>query len=350
MNKLTKWWIDYERFYNEELEAVNNKCPHNDMKVDKKTWECYETMLRNMVPYGNTLENHQLYVEKSATGFINYLFDKYVDDNTLLITSVVEHDAVKEAIDRIGRKDKDHVIFHYYNGIDSLNLSQVKEAVMNKTYKKAFLYIIGTQITTGEITPQKFYEKVISYLKSKGIEVISVIDDVHGLFLVPRDYSIFDYVISTAHALIRRWDMGLMWSKTKETYGEKYWNWLWIYIGALNLMLKRQVKLSYFSQVMKEEFIDYLNKPYISLITDSVPHIFSLKIDCPPRIAYNQEFYEKCKDNEVRLESGNYEKDSSFYIRLRGSQYMTFPEMAEKGIDLIHQLLNKIEVIKEANG
>lgn len=349
MNKLTEWWINYERLAGEELEAVNKKCPYDERREDKKTWACYEDMLRSMVPLGHTLKNHQLYVEKSATDFINYLFDKHVDEDTLLITSVVEHDAVKAAIKRIDREEKDHVILHYYNGIDSLNLSQVKEALMKKTYKKAFVYIIGTQITTGEITPQRFYEKLFTFLKSKGLEVTTVIDDVHGLFLVPRDYTMFDYVLSTAHALIRRWDMGLMWSKTEETFGEKYWNWLWIYIGALKLILNRQVKLSYFSQIMKEEFIEYINKPYIKLLPDSVPHIFSLQIDCPPRLAYSQTFYEKCKDKEVRLESGDYNKSENFYIRLRGSQYMTFPEMAEDAIKLVHQLLDRIKLFMEDN-
>jgi hypothetical protein len=172
---------------------------------------------------------------------------------------------------------------------------------------------------------------------------------VHGLFLVPRDYTIFDYVISTAHALIRRWDMGLLWSKTEETFGGKYYNWLDGYIYLLSKMQDLQVKLSYFSFVMKEEFLEFLSYPYIELIPDSVPHIFSLKIHCAPRFIYNSELYQECKDNEVRLESGDYNTDELFYIRLRGSQYITFPEMMPKAIKLVREILNKIVLFKEYN-
>lgn len=346
MNKLTEWWINYQRLEGVDLERINQFCPRVEKYEDNERWSKAVADLESVIPLGNTLNNHQLYIEESATGFIDYLFDKYIDDNTLLITSVVEHDAVKAATKRLGRETSDHVIVHYFNGINVLNISQVKEALMKKKYTKAFVYIIGTQITTGEQTPQKFYEKLKDYLNSQGIESTFVIDDVHGLFLVPRDYSLFDYVISTAHALIRRWDMGLMWSKTDEEYGKKYYNWLETYTELVKQMLQLQVKLSHFSYVMKEEFVEYINKPYIELIPDSAPHIFSLKIYCPPRYLYTMDVWEEFAKYEVRLETQNFEEDDIFYIRMRGSQYITFPEMATEAVGLARKMLDKVVLLK----
>jgi hypothetical protein len=40
-----------------------------------------------------------------------------------------------------------------------------------------------------------------------------MIDDVHGMFLIPRDYSIFDYILYTAHSLIPNYEMGFLISK-----------------------------------------------------------------------------------------------------------------------------------------
>ena len=347
MNKLTKWWIDFQALTEQELEAINQHCPHQERLEDKARWEKSEELLRGLVPMTNTLKNHRLYVEENATSFINYLFDKYLDDSTLLVTSTVEHDSVRKAVVNYNRVNKDHVCFRYFQGIDSLNLSPIIDALQNKPYRRVFVYIIGTQITTGEWTSQKFYEKLREYVTSKGLELVMVIDDVHGLFLVPRDYSNFDYVISTAHALIRNWDMGIMWSKTHETYGETYYNWLETYNDLLKLVLTKQTKLSYFSQVMKEEFMEYLSNPYIELIPDSVPHIFSLKIHCQPRFAYTHEFWQELADNEVRLETMNYDVDDLFYIRMRGSQFITFPDMVEKAVELTKQLLNKVIMLKE---
>lgn len=347
MNNLTEWWKDYQALTEQELEAINQHCPHQERLEDKARWEKSENVLRELVPMANTLKNHNLYVEENATSFINYLFDKYLDDETLLVTSTVEHDSVRKAVIEHGRKDKDHICFRYFQGIDSLNLSPIIEALQNKTYKRVFVYIIGTQITTGEWTPQKFYSKLKEYVEHKGLEIIMVIDDVHGLYLLPRDYSIFDYVISTAHALIRNWDMGLMWSKTPETYGGKYYNWLETYNELLKLMLDKQIKLSYFSQVMKEEFMEYLSIPFIELIPDSVPHIFSLKIHCQPKFAYTQELWQQFADNEVRLETMDYDNDNLFYIRMRGSQFITFPNMVERAIELTKQLLNKVIMLKD---
>lgn len=350
MNKLTEWWVNYQALSDKELEEINQHCPHHERLEDKARWDNGENELRSMTPMGYTLNNHSLYVEENATSFINYLFDKYLDDNTLLVTSTVEHDSVRKAVAEHDRKEKDHVCFQYVNCIDSLNLSPIIEALQLKSYKRVFVYIIGTQITTGEWTSQKFYEKLRQYLTSKGLEIVMVIDDVHGLFLVPRDYSNFDYVISTAHALIRNWDMGMMWSKTEETYGCKCYNWIEKYNKLLKLMLCKNYKLSCFSQIMKEEFIEYTQHPFIELIPDSVPHIFSLKIYCNPKHVYTQEVWQNFADNEVRLETHDYDNSDVFYIRMRGSQFITFPGMVSNAVELTKKLLNKIIMLKDDNG
>ena len=350
MNKLTEWWVNYQALSEQELDTINQHCPYDNRLEDKARWDKAEYKMKSMVPLGDTLKGHQLYIAENATSFINYLFDKHLDNNTLLVTSTVEHDSVRKAVKEHNRENNDHVCLRYTKGIDSLNISKVAEAIQSKKYTKVFVYIIGTQITTGEITSQKFYEKLKSYIESQGLEVVMVIDDVHGLFLLPRDYSIFDYVICTAHALIRCWDMGIMFSKTPETYGNKYYNWLEIYNDLLNLMLSKSNKLACFSNVMKEEFIEYLSNTYIELIPDSVSHIFSLKVYCKPKLAYTQELWQKFADNEVRLETASYDNDDMFYIRMRASQFITFPEMLFNAIPLIKELLNHIIELRELLG
>ena len=348
MNSLVTGWISHNNFSYEKLEFLNAFCPTDiEWRYNVKEWEKLEKKLRTFIPMGYTLNHHHLYVHRTATDLINGLFDKHVDEETLIITSVVEHEAVEKNLARLNRDGVDHIRLHYYNGIKSLNLSQVKQVIQNKPYKKAFVYIIGTQITTGEVTPEAFYVKLKEYLECQGIKTIMVTDDVHGMYLYPRDYSIFDYVICTAHALIRRWDMGLMWSKTEENFGLHCCHWLSGYIQRLDMILKSQSKLFQFSNVMEETFIQYLSLPYIEYMSNSVPHIFSIRVNARPKLIYTPEEWKTLAGLEVRLETQNYEKDNIFYIRMRASQYITFPGLLHPAIVKVRELLERVINVKE---
>lgn len=343
MSKLVDWWLQYLEI--KDLTLVNTPCDYNCTYLTHKpdSYESIAQYLRSeMLGSENSLDDFHLYLGKTATELIDTLFDAYVDKDTLVITSVVEHEAVEKNLDRLNlRGASNHISMHYVNGIRTLNLSQVKFALMQHKYKRVFAYIIGTQITTGEVTPQKFYDKLRKYCESQGLETIIVIDDVHGLYFVPRDYSNFDYIIGTAHALVRRFDMGMVWSK-REGFGCQNENWIRQYRDRLVPLLQRRDKLAQFSNVMKEEFIEYLGLPMIEYISDSVPHIFSIKVSVPPRYIYTQEEWKDLADVEVRLETKNYETDNIFYIRMRGAQYLTLPSILYPAIEKTRMILDRV--------
>lgn len=345
MNNLSKWWCNDNKLSGTDYEIANQYCDKSSGCYNSSYWKYMENSLKERIPLGFSLDNHSLYVEETATSLITSLFDKYINEETLLITSMVEHEAVRLNVSKHNREIKDHIVLKFTDNIRNPNLSQIKQAVKSGKYKRAFVYIIGTQITTGEVTPQALYVKIRDYLLSVGIEPIMVIDDVHGMYLVPRDYSIFNYVICTAHALVRHYDMGMMWSKTEEDFGVKNCGWLSEYINSLDYVLDRKYKLATFSEIMKEEFNQYLDYDYIQYIPDSVPHIFSLRIKCVPSAVYNDKMQKEYEENEVRLETDN---NNMFYIRLRGQQFITFPELFESALNKVHDLLNRIILYKES--
>lgn len=347
MNSLIDWWLHSKEFTEAELEYLNYFCYTNKVEYDGEGWNKLVENLKGYIPLGHTLNSHNLYLHESASNFITYLFDKYVTDDTLLITSIVEHDIVEQNIARLNRGGVDHVRMHYYNGMKSCNLSQIIQATQNKQYKKAFVYIIGTQITTGENTPQEFYIKLRKYLERMGIEVVMVIDDVHGMYLHPRDYGTFDYVICTAHALIRRWDMGIMWSKTKEDYGHHWGNCLKGYTDRLNMILSRVNKLATFSSMVYDALFNDFNIPNVEYVTDSVSHIFSLKVSVPPRFIYTQDEVKKLSELEVQLGTQDYNKENIFYIRMRASQYITFPDLLYPAVASVKDILARVKAIEK---
>ena len=355
-HSLVNWWLKLGDITPEEHTLINQPCDYNRM-LSKTEWAQLQERMRLYLPYQGGFNNdiwdinlngYNLYLGKGATELIYEIFKKEVDDDTLIITSVVEHPAVNEAIERLGRTGKDHVCINYENGIRELNISQVINACENKKYTKAFVMIIGTQVSTGEITPQKFFIKLKNYLVSQGIQTTMAIDDVQAMYMVPRNYNIFDYAIFSAHILVRPFVMGLVWSKKELDFGNQYAGWLQQFLPKLKIMLRFQQKFNSFSEVLKDEFREYLYKDYIQYVSDSVPYIFSIKVDCPPRLIYS--LYDKdawLSDYEVKLESSSIATNESFYIRLRAAQYITTPEKLINAIPQIKKMLDTVIDYKE---
>ena len=167
-----------------------------------------------------------------------------------------------------------------------------------------------------------------------------VIDDVHGLFVSPRDYSIFDYVIGTAHALIRPYDMGLLISKDGK-YGEKNYNWFNDYMIRLKIILKRMNKMRLFSYVLSQELSDILQYNNISRYADNTPNIFSIQCF---NLKFNQKMYDDLDKYEIRVEK-NIEGNDTTIIRLRAAQFITFPELLIDGLELLKKYIEEYQVI-----
>ena len=352
-HSMVDWWLRLCNTTPAEHSLINQPCSYNST-LSVHTWDELQAMVRSKLPYQGglcidnwemNLDGYHLYLDKNATELIYKICEKEIDDDTLIITSVVEHPAVKGAIESLNRTNVDHVILNYYNGINELNISQVKEACDKKNYKKAFVMIIGTQVTTGEVTPQKFFTKLKKYLTEKGIETVMAIDDCQGMYLVPRNYNIFDYVIYTAHTLVREHHMGMLWSKKELDFGLQKEGWLTQYYNKLRVMLKFRNAFNNFSYAMREEFRE-LYRPYITAVTDSVPFIFSIKVDCQPSAVFNKYTSDTwLKEYEIKLESDN---DKWFYIKMRAAQYIATPEKLLKAIPLVKMLLNNVIDYKES--
>ena len=347
MNSLTQWWLD-QGCSDEELKLINKPCDYKYEGYDKY-FENYKRSLLKHVPFGDSLsEFHELRVAPSATEFINYIFFREIEDydNTLIITSNVEHEAVDRALNMHRRTGKpfQHLALDWNMEVMTSNLHRVYEACRTLP-KHVFVYIIGTQISTGEIAPQLLFERLKYFFDKNGISYTLMIDDVHGMYMVPRDYRIFDFVLCTAHALLRKYDMGMLYAKQPVPYlvGWRSVEPLQEYYDQLHILLAHKNQLDTFSMVMKEEFgeFNYLNT--VSYKANSAPHIFSLEVKVPPRFIFTQNDWDRLSDLEVRLEHRDIKTDNMFYIRMRGAQYMTFPQLLPEAIQEVKQILKKVE-------
>lgn len=329
MKDLTKWWIEYLPLNNKEQEIIGKFNITTPLISDGDEYSLMEKEYFERMPFCNLSNDYHITFSQRATDFINALFKKYVDDNTLVIYSSCEHENVDKAVSKCK-----NTLEIFMDDIFTLSFDNYINKI--KEFKKIFVYIIGTQITTGMITPQSFFVKLKAILNKNNIDNIFVIDDVHGMFLTPRDYTLFDYIIYTAHSLIRNFDMGLLVSK-KEDFGIKALNWGNEYLEMLDIILKRKEKMRLFSQVMTNEFYEYVANGKFILNSLTTPHIFS------PRITdhmFTQKMYDILDKNEVRLEGLH---TDNIHIRFRAQHYIKNPEYLTNAIKLMYNILNNTE-------
>ena len=283
----------------------------------------------NRMPFCNcNNSNKDLSFEVSATTFINKLFETYVDDDTLVISSDSEHPNVKKNIDKCLNK----MILNHYTDIRGYQIDKIiKES---KNYKKVFVYIIGTRNDTGEITPQLFFEELKKSFIKNNIEHKIILDDVQGMFLVPRDYRIFDYVIGTAHAVCTGYDMGILISN-EYFMGKKAYNWGSEYLKSLDIVLKRQEKFSMFRDILIQYYSKRIahNRGLSQELV--VPYIFHMKTE-PLNIS--SELSKML--SEINLLVTTPELSNQNFIQLRSHWFIKDSALLPKCIKIIDYLLD----------
>ena len=333
MSDIITYWLNYMSLNDIELKNVREPRKLNPIIGNIDEYNQYAASIINKMPNSNiSLKTYHLVVAESATTLIDSIFQKEVDDETLVITTSFEHTAVNNNL----QKCKNVVKLNYYDDILNMNLKKIEQVIAK--YKKVFVYMIGTQISTGEVTSQAFFEKIKNLLNKNDVQSVFAIDDVHGMYIVPRDYSFFDYIIGTAHALIRPYDMGILISKSDDI-GMKANNWIKDYSQKLDIILSRKDKMQMFTMIMNNIFADFLSINNFERITDNISNIYAIRCN-------NMKFTQKMKDDlnkfEIRIEDGN---NKNTIIRFRAQQFITFPEFMIEGIKLVRQYMNDIKEV-----
>ena len=346
---IINWWNNLEPLTKQEERIIKTCLEHN---LDDLTQSEYEHIKEygvsnipeitsndkfneltneyfSLMPYCNcSSENKDLSFEVSATTFINKLFEIYVDDDTLVISSDSEHPNVKKQIN----KCKNTLILSHYTDIRGYNIEKIINE--SKKYKKVFVYIIGTRNDTGEITPQLFFEELKKTFINNNINHIIVLDDVQGMFLVPRDYRLFDYVIGTAHALSIGYDMGIMISNSYLT-GIKAYNWGKEYLKSLSVILKRKNKMNIFRDVLIQYYSKYLTDNNSLSQELVVPYIFYMKI---PLLNISQEIIDNSHFINLLISAPKISPIN--FIQMRSHWFIKDTSLLPKCVNIIDNMLS----------
>ena len=282
--------------------------------------EDIENEYKRLLPYAN-IDNYTIKFGESASYFIEELFKRNVDDNTFVI-SAIEHSTIEECLVDI----KNKFVLHY-DLTKKLDIDSIVSEYIKSGCNKIFLY--GTGILETQVVSQVFYEKLKDRLVENNIEHIFVLDDVQSCFLIPRDYSIFDYVIYTCHAIIPYIDSGILFCKNDVDLGYEDIEKAHEYLIELKSVLKKKDYIFLFKRMMIEYFSEELSNEIFSTI-NSVDHIFYLK--------YDKEIGKFIVKHRDEFKKYKIDVEDTF-IMLR------FTFLLDNGIDDIIECLNKIKKV-----
>lgn len=330
LNDLVNWYINYKGFTKEEEDLLLGLREDTPVLADDESFKKLEQEYFDRMPYCNiSTENRFIRFGESGTSLINQVFEKEVDDETMVITTRYEHNAVVDCLNKCKNVTKLVI-----EDLNQFNYKKIQDVC--KDYKKVFVYIIGTQLMTGEITPQLFFIGLKELLEKTNKEYKIMIDDVHGMFLTPRDYSIFDYVLYTAHSLVCDYNMGCLISKDG-SIGIKAYNWGVDYLKRLDIVLSRKDKLFMFKNILAQYFAELLADPRYCLLPGTTQHIFSIETT---GIYFTKSMTSNLFEYRIKIDPENYYHN---HIRIRFQEFCRqTPEDILKGIELLYNTLENL--------
>ena len=336
---LIRWWTEWLPFEDYELK-MREKISSDDIDYSealkpKQFSSCEEQLLAYMPWVGNECKDKHVHFTKSCTDAINALFKPYIEDeNSLVITTSLEHESVVKNLKKckhVVTLDASITTLH-----NLLTIPEIAKQAGNKMYSKVLVYVVGTYVGFGNIHSNYLVEKIQQRARMLSNDVCIVLDDCQGMFLVPRDYSIYDYVLCTSHALTSL-DSGIIFSE-KDDIGAKALEPITLLTQRLEPVIKRREKLLMFKNIMSQYFDTYRQQFKQIELSNSVPYIFS--VDDVNRCISDDvglEFEKYC----IMLDGRNSISDKRI-LRFRAMHFLFFPQHLIDGIQFFEDFIQEI--------
>jgi len=285
---------------------------------------------------------HNLCLSQCATNLIKGLFDNIYNDKTIVISTMQEHVNV---LDILKDKNVHYVDFEANTYSEIINDCCNIDDIVNK---KIIIYISGTQVKTGTIVQNIFFHNLIENLHIRGCtNIITILDDVQGMFILDRDYSIFDYVIGNTHSLVSNYNIGILWYRLdKEIKGLGCKNNKWIddYFPLLNLYTKRMPYIIDFNIMMKDYFKNLLLKYNYHTYKNQSFHMFSFDLN---KLPLNKKIYDALNPYKINV---NYIGDSMLpktSIGFRAQEVILHGDIINEGIEKMKMIIDQYEIIRK---
>lgn len=330
-NDVIDWWINFDPLSAQENALCRTWIDHLDGKFDQALNDYFLSHLLGVVP-----NNFVVRMAKQATLLINDLFEHYVDDDTLVISSDFEHPSVVANLE----KCQNVIKLKMHGECDCCSPTLVNSLVERaKAYKRVFIYIIGMTNDASKQSNMEFHRLLKIELVKHNIPHTYVYDDVQGAFYLPRDYSIFDFVIVTGHAPVYHYSLGFLLCREdlQKDYipGTFAKSALAQYVLPLDIVLKRRHKVLMFDSVIRAYFC---GNPAVKFVTPVCT--FRSIFEAPTNLTFAQgQTYFKAGDISYCTPDLLAEQGSLRRMAIRAHPYLIYPEMLSEDLARVNRLL-----------
>ena len=331
MEKLIKQYL--ESFFTIDEKFIVKKAYNiSNYKISEVSeWLDAETRFKQLLPYTD-LNNFYIEIAESCSFFIKKLFENSITNDTFII-STTEHVTIQQCLSNITNK-----FILQYNTIKNFDINTILNQYEQSGCKRIVLYFTG--IVETHVLPLEFCYKLKNILIDKGIEHIIILDDVQSMFLIPKDYTIFDYVLFTCHSLLPNFDSGILLSKTYENLGYQDAAVLNEYLYGLKIVLNKLDKLNLFNLLLQQYYAEELaNEDLFDIPKNCIQNNFYLQLKTD--LSYNilNKYSNELEVYGIRL-GGN-------ILMIRGINFIIQdPTKAMEGLNRLKSILQKCIKLK----
>ena len=255
----------------------------------------------------NLTNKYRIEIDKSCTDLIKNLFKTYTDENTFIVTSSHDHQATTNML---GDKKKYIVnLFRLQNKEERPKIFQeIIAAFRESGCKSLFCIMVGTTPQSAIVIDQAFFIELKHLFIRNNIPHLMFLDDCQGIFVMERNYEVFDGFLATGHVLSCLFpNIGLLFTKLSQRIGYINKQTLANLYNKLEIIDKYKDKANCFNQLMSEYFV---NNTTFTQYKNEAPHQFALSLrNTINNPKYDSKFIKygirfnpiDCEDNFVRL-------------------------------------------------
>ena len=335
-NDILTNWYNSLNLTDGELKLLNNceRCDDKDT-FDESFYQNLVNMLFNRAFHSNLDRSHWLRLSECATNLISQIFECLYDENSIVLSTMQEHTNVLKILEN---KNVHYVDFQ--NDTEETILESCKHAA--NSYNKIIVYMSGTQIKTGRVIDNSFFFNLKKCLGDK--EIYMILDDVQGMFMIPRSYEQFDFVTGTAHSLIEGYDTGFVILKkeilSRYNIGVENCRWISDYLPLLDIMIKRRKQISEFHAIMEEYCHDLISENNFKIYDKQANHIFSF--DCN-KLPFTSNIEAMMNKYRIYIDSVDGTMRPQTSIRFRAQEVIKHFDIFDEGYSKLKIL---IEILK----
>lgn len=277
----------------------------NDLTYTNEYLNACNSIIK-LLKSNNLIDKYRIEIDKSCTSLIQKLFKTYVNENTFVITSSHDHEATTNML--VG---KNQYIINVFKLQDKQERIKIFQEILD-SFKKSkctniFCIMVGTTPHSAITIDQNFFIELKTVFIKNNLPHLMFLDDCQGIFMIERNYEVFDGFLATGHVLSCLFpDVGLLFTKLPQQIGYINKQALIDLYNKIKIIVKYKDKANDFNKLMSEYFKDtsfnqYSNEPSHQFSLSLRNTINSTKYDSK-FIKYGIRFNPiNCEDNFVRL-------------------------------------------------